>query len=93
MRVNPDEQQRRLVRAVEPEYPEAARLAGIEGDVTLRVLIGKDGMVSQVTPLGGEASLAQAAVDAVEQWHYSPALLDGRPVGVVTTVTVAYRLQ
>lgn len=93
MRVGPDEQDRRLVRPVEPEYPEAARLAGIEGDVTLRVLIGKDGMVSKVTPLGGEPSLIQSAVDAVEQWHYSPALLDGRPVGVVTTVTVAYRLH
>ena len=91
--VNPDEEQKHLIRAVAPVYPEVARQAGIEGDVSLRILIGQDGAVSGATVLGGEPVLARAAVQAIEQWRYEPALLDGSPVNVVTTVTVAFRLR
>jgi 2-dehydro-3-deoxyphosphooctonate aldolase (KDO 8-P synthase) len=37
--------------------------------------------------------LARAAADAVAPWHYAPMLLDGRPVSVVTTVTLAFLLR
>jgi TonB family protein len=93
VRVDPDEQQKRLVRPVLPQYPEAARQAGIEGDVALRVLIGKDGAVSSMEVISGDPVLARAAMRAVEQWRYAPALADGRPVDVVTTVSVAFRLR
>ena len=93
VRVDPDEQQKRLSHAVAPEYPEAAREAGIEGEVSLRVIIGPDGAVNEVKFLSGEPALARAAMEGVAQWHYAPALLDGWPVSVVTTVTVAFRLH
>jgi TonB family protein len=93
VRVDPDEQQKRLQHAVRPAYPEAARLAGLEGDVTLRLVIGADGAVKDVRAIAGDPELARAAVEAVSQWQYVPALLDGRPVSVVTTVTLAFRLR
>jgi len=93
VRVDPDEQQKRLVHPIAPDYPEVARQAGIEGDVALRVLIGKDGAVSDIDVLSGDPVLARAAMRAVEQWHYQPALLGGWPVNVVTTVTLAFRLR
>ena len=70
-----------------------AQQAGIEGDVTLRVVVAPDGTVNDVRLVAGDPVLARAAADAVEQWHYTPALLDGRPVSVVTTVTLAFRLR
>ena len=91
--VAPAEQQSRMVRSVPPEYPEIARQAGVEGDVTLRVVIGKDGAVEDVVPLSGDPVLARAAMEAIERWRYSPELLGGRPIGVVTTVTLAFRLR
>lgn len=91
--VAPEEQQRRLVHSFAPEYPDIARQAGVEGDVTLRVVIGKDGLVSNVTPISGEPVLARAAMEAVEHWRYAPVLVGGRPIGVVTTVTLAFRLR
>lgn len=91
--VAPEEQQKHLLRSFAPEYPEIARQAGVEGDVTLRVVIGRDGLVTDVTPISGEPVLARAAAEAVERWRYSPALIGGRPIGVVTTVTLAFRLR
>lgn len=93
IRVAPTEQQKHLVASVPPNYPEVARLAGIEGEVTLRVLIGEDGTVRDLRPVSGPPVLARAAMRAVEQWHYAPALVDGRPVDVVTTVTFAFHLR
>lgn len=93
IRVDPTEQDKHLVASVAPAYPEVARLAGIEGDVTLRILIGPDGTVRDLRPVLGPPVLARAAMRAVEQWRYAPALVDGHPVDVVTTVTFAFRLH
>lgn len=93
IRVAPMEQQKHLVASVPPNYPEVARLAGIEGDVTLRVLIGEDGTVRDLRPIFGPPVLARSAMRAVEQWRYAPAVVDGHPVDVVTTVTFAFHLR
>jgi TonB family protein len=93
IRVEPADLQRRLIHSIAPEYPDVARLAGIEGDVTLRVLVGEDGTIHDMTPLSGPPILCRAAIRAVEQWRYVPALVDGHPVGIVSTVTLAFRLH
>jgi TonB family protein len=93
VRVDPEAEQKRLVRSMMPDYPAVARDAGIEGDVALRVWIGKDGAVTGMEALSGEPVLVRAAMRAVEQWRYQPGLLMGRPVNVVTTVMLAFRLR
>jgi protein TonB len=93
IRIEPADQQRRLIHAIAPEYPDVARLAGIEGDVTLRILVSEDGTIGDITPLSGPPILARAAIRAVEHWRYAPVLVNGRPVGVVSTVTLAFRLH
>jgi len=93
IRIEPADQQRRLIHSIAPEYPDVARLAGIEGNVTLRILVSEDGTIGDITPLSGPPVLARAAIRAVEHWRYTPVLVDGRPVGVVSTVTLAFRLH
>jgi TonB family protein len=93
LRIEPGDQQRRLIHSIAPEYPDVARLAGIEGDVTLRILVSEDGTIGDITPLSGPPILARAAIRAVEHWRYAPVLVDGRPVGVVSTITLAFRLH
>jgi TonB family protein len=93
IRVDPMEQQRRLLISVAPIYPDVAQLAGIEGDVTLRILVTRDGTVGDVSPITGPLVLARAGMRAVEQWRYLPVRVQGYPVDVVTTVTLAFRLR
>ena len=37
--------------------------------------------------------LDQAAMDAVRQWVYEPMMVEGKPRGVVFTVTVRFTLK
>src|SRR5437879_4839019 len=81
-----------LIHKVEPKYPEEAKANNIQGDVVLRVEIGRDGHVTEVMPISGHPSLTDAAVEAVKQWEYKPFLLDGEPVEVETVITIKFRI-
>lgn len=69
-----------VVSRVEPEYPRIARQAGASGLVELQATIGADGKVKDAKVIKGNAMLHRAALDAVLQWRYKPALLNGTPV-------------
>lgn len=77
---------------VKPIYPAIAQTARREGLVILEAVIGANGVVESVRVLRGVPLLDDAAVDAVRQWRFSPALLNGEPVPVVMTVTVNFQL-
>jgi TonB family protein len=57
---------------VKPVYPPEAKKAGIQGIVVLRTTIEKDGRVSRLEVVSGQSILAQAALEAVQQWRYAP---------------------
>ncbi len=82
-----------LVHRVEPDYPEAARRARIEGKVILRAVIAESGAVQSVQVLRSVPLLEEAAVEAVQKWRYTPARLDGEPLRVYLTVVVTFQLQ
>jgi protein TonB len=88
--IGPMVQAAKLINRVEPIYPDAARAAGIEGDITVQVTIGEDGSVDDAKVVDGNPVLAAAAIKAVWQWKYQPTLLNGQPVKVYTTVTVSF---
>lgn len=75
------------LNAMRPVYPPAAKAAGIQGNVTLRVAVEKDGSVSNVETLIGDPQLAQAAIEAIGQWRYPPMEKTG-----VTDVTLKFSL-
>ena len=56
-------------------------------------IISKDGSVKEAKILRGQALLDQAALDAVNQWKFTPTLLNGQPVEVQMSVTVNFQLQ
>jgi protein TonB len=78
---------------VPPDYPDAARLAGIQGSVQIECRISVTGQVIEARALSGDPLLTEAALAAVRQWRYKPTLSHGVPVAVVMTVTVHFRLQ
>jgi protein TonB len=83
----------RLVKRVEPAYPEIARLGRIQGTVILEATTDMYGRVVGVKILRSVPLLDEAAVDAVRQWLYEPMVVNGRPRGVVFTVTLRFELK
>lgn len=83
----------KLVREVEPVYPEEARKAGVEGTVILEATADTYGRVAAVKILRGVPLLDQAAIEALKQWVYEPMVIDGKPRPVVFTVTMRFRLD
>ena len=81
-----------LVKKVPPKYPKKARKNHIEGTVVLHAKISKEGDVADLSVISGDPMLTQAALDAVKQWKYRPYLLGGKPVEVVTQITVNFQL-
>jgi periplasmic protein TonB len=92
IRVTSALQASKLVYQVKPPYPELAKRARIQGVVRLQAVIAADGTVQRLQVVSGHPLLAGAAVEAVRQWRYSPTLLGGSPVEVVTQVEVNFVL-
>jgi TonB family protein len=63
-------------RMVEPEYPEAALKAGIEGAVELRAVISSNGKTRELTLVKGDPVFASPAIQAVRKWRFHPVLVD-----------------
>ena len=81
------------IRRVPPAYPDAARQAKVEGTVALQVLVGRDGLVRDVKVVKSVPGLDQAAIEAVRQWKFKPALTKGEPVAVWVMVPVVFTLN
>ena len=86
-----------LISQVKPQYPAAARAQGIQGFVQLLGVVDATGLVVALQPDpshgSGNFSLVQAAMEAVRQWRYSPATLNGQPIEFPTTITVNFTFQ
>jgi TonB family protein len=94
IRVGGNVQATRLVHMAKPVYPPELQAAGIEGTVLLRAVISVQGNLLGLSVINTVApELAKAAMDAVEQWRYTPTLLNGVPVEVSTTIAVNFRLE
>jgi len=84
-----------ILKRVQPVYPADLKANGVTGTVMIQALIQKDGTVSDlhVTNTGVDPGLVTAATDAVSQWQYRPALLNGEPVMVLTNIAVSFELS
>jgi TonB family protein len=84
----------RIVAHSEPAYPEEAQRAGIEGEVTLALVVGADGSAHDIRVTKSlEASLDKNAIAAVSSWRFRPGSRMGKPVAVRATVQVEFRLK
>jgi TonB family protein len=88
--VTPDVAQALLVQRVEPEYPAEAKQQRIEGLVVLQAEISPEGRIQKLTLVSGDPALADSAISAVKRWRYRPYTPDGRPVAMLTTITVNF---
>jgi len=83
-----------VVEKVNPKYPPDAREEKVMGMVTVETVITEEGMVEEIQVLeSADDRLAAAAVEAIQQWRFEPALCDGNPVGVNYNLTINFRLE
>jgi TonB family protein len=61
-----------------------------QGDVTVLFWIDTEGTVEKATVVDGHPPLAQAAIEAVKQWRYTPYLLNGEPIEVEIRTVVSF---
>ena len=92
IKVGSNVQESKLIRRVEPVYPELAKQARVQARVVLVVTVDEEGNISEIKVTRGHPLLYEAAVTAVRQWKYSPTLLNGEPVPVMAIVTVTFSL-
>jgi len=83
----------KLIKKINPVYPEEARRKGVMGIVTLSVRTDETGAVEQVLVLRSIPELDKAAVYAIKQWKYEPVFIEGKATPIVFTVTVRFNLQ
>jgi protein TonB len=82
-----------LIKSVPPVYPQFAKAQHIFGNVQIDALIDASGNVAGMQVISGPPVLHRAALDAVKQWKYSPALLNGQPTSMHLSVTVQFRSE
>ncbi len=75
-----------------PEYPKKARDKHRQGTVALRIVVGVNGLPSDIAVTRSLShDFDKAAVDAVKKWKFSPATKDGEPVSAYITIEVSFR--
>jgi TonB family protein len=94
IRVGGNVQAAKIAFMPKPEYPAYLQAQGVEGTVLLEGVISTDGSLLSLRSLNSlvHADLVKAATDAVQRWRYQPTQLNGKPVEIITTITVNYRL-
>ena len=79
-----------------PIYTSAAISARIEGTVEVEAVILQDGIVGDARiarSLDQTHGLDDAALAAAKQWTFKPGTINGRPVPVVVTLALEFRLS
>ncbi|MCH8012972.1 MAG: energy transducer TonB [Candidatus Marinimicrobia bacterium] len=76
-------------------YPESAREAGIEGRVVIKAFVDATGTVTETVVQQGirNSGLDEAAIEAITQTSWEPAIKEGKPVGVWISIPVDFGLR
>jgi TonB family protein len=85
----------KVVNLVQPAYPEPTRKAGIEGMVTVEVVVGVTGTVLEgsIIESSGNDFLDKAALAAAKGSTFEPGTRGGRPAKMKVTVPFRFRLD
>lgn len=81
-----------LLEKVDPVYPAAALAAHVPGTVVLQVSIDREGKVVKIEPKRpAPLGMTEAAIAAVEQWKYKPAMAPGGPIPSMKLVRIEFK--
>ena len=90
------DQNARMLRKVDPKYPEAARRAEREGVVELECTVGVDGRATDIKVIKEEPkgfSFGEAAIEALKKWRFTPAKKGGESVPQRVKLPIRFTLD
>jgi len=82
----------KVVVVVDPRYPDTAKQAKAEGNVSVRVRVDEEGKVYEVVDCCGHELLCQPSVDATYQTRFSPTMLSGKSVKVTGLLVYVFKV-
>jgi TonB family protein len=77
-------------KVILPAYPAVAWQKNVQGRVTLKALISKDGTLQNIRLVGAPSLLSGSVLEAVKKWRYRPLIENGMPVEVETQITIDF---
>ena len=84
----------RPIQVVEPRYPIALIDNPVAGEAMIQLTITAEGDVENVSVVEAtRPEFGAAAAEAVRQWHFSPAVEDGKPVPLKTRIPIRFAAQ
>ena len=85
----------KALKSARPVYPEYAKNMRIEGFVKVRFIVDKNGNTTchKIVKATPSKVFENAALKAVEQWKFQPALKDGEKVQVAMVVKLNFKLD
>ena len=86
------EEKPEIKKQVKPVYPEVARKAGLEGVVFLKFVVSTNGRVKRAMVIKGPEIFRDAALNAIAQFTFKPAVQNDRPVPVWMSMPIRFRL-
>ena len=93
-RVSDSDQEKKLIKKVEPVYPDNAQFVPVRGPVVLEVVANEKGDVVEAKIVkGGNPVVQKPVLEAVKRWRYSPTYVDGKAVSVKFGVTLPIVLR
>ena len=81
----------RLIRRVQPVYPEEIKDTGQSARFALNVVVNGKGEVTEATVIKGHPFFNKAAIDAVKQWTFSPTVYKGEALSIVSLLILDFR--
>ena len=82
----------RGIKITRPQYPQEAFVKKVEGTVELEIVIDSNGRVIRARVVKSIPLLDAAAIQTVQQWIFSPAIKNGRPVATIASAPVTFRI-
>lgn len=85
----------KLIKRVDPVYPERAKQAQITGSVTVKIHVSESGEVLHSLIVSSEPAglFDQSAVTAIEKWKFEPAVKNGKRVASYLIQKVSFKLE
>ena len=93
VRVGGNVKEPKPIHIEQPQYPPAAKKAGVQGVVVIEATLTAEGRVDKVKVVSGSPLLTEAAAQAISRWRYEPTYLNGQAVPVVLTAKINFSLS
>jgi len=80
----------KVLKQTSAVYPPLAKMRRMSGSAEVEFTVGKDGKAHNLKFVSGQPIFRDAAFDAIKQWVFKPAMLNGQPIEQNTRVKVDF---